>query len=51
MKLPKHVDQYILEQLVCEQLGGFLLILTPTGKVVFISHTIENLLGHLQVRS
>ncbi|XP_018570169.1 aryl hydrocarbon receptor nuclear translocator-like protein 1 isoform X3 [Anoplophora glabripennis] len=48
MQLPKHVDQYVLEQLVCEQLGGFLLILTPTGKVVFISHTIENLLGHLQ---
>ncbi|XP_063920628.1 basic helix-loop-helix ARNT-like protein 1 isoform X4 [Zophobas morio] len=49
MELPKHVDQYILEQLVCEQLGGFLLILTPTGKIVFVSHTVEHLLGHLQV--
>ncbi|XP_063920625.1 circadian locomoter output cycles protein kaput-like isoform X2 [Zophobas morio] len=48
MELPKHVDQYILEQLVCEQLGGFLLILTPTGKIVFVSHTVEHLLGHLQ---
>ncbi|KAJ8943178.1 hypothetical protein NQ318_008042 [Aromia moschata] len=51
MELPKHVDQYMLDQLVCDQLGGFLLILTPTGKIVFISHTVENLLGHLQYRT
>ncbi|XP_023027350.1 methoprene-tolerant isoform X1 [Leptinotarsa decemlineata] len=48
MQFPKHVDQYILEQLVCEQMGGFLLVLLSTGKIVFISHTVENLLGHLQ---
>ncbi|KYB28289.1 Circadian locomoter output cycles protein kaput-like Protein [Tribolium castaneum] len=48
IQLPKHVDQYLLEQLVCEQLGGFLLILTPNGKIVFVSHTVEHLLGHLQ---
>lgn len=48
MQLPRHVDQYVLEQLVCEQLGGLLLILTPSGKIVFVSHTVETLLGHLQ---
>ncbi|CAH1170148.1 unnamed protein product [Phaedon cochleariae] len=48
MNFPKHVDQFLLEQLVCEQMGGFLLIVLPTGKIVFVSHTIENLLGHLQ---
>ncbi|CAH0545669.1 unnamed protein product [Brassicogethes aeneus] len=48
MDLPKHVDQFLLDQLVCDQLGGFLLILTSSGKVVFISHTVENLLAHLQ---
>ncbi|XP_031346427.1 aryl hydrocarbon receptor nuclear translocator-like protein 1 isoform X1 [Photinus pyralis] len=42
------VDQFVLEQLVFEQLSGFLLILTNTGKIVFVSHTVENLLGHLQ---
>lgn len=49
MHLPKYIDQVLLEQLVYEQLGGFLLILQPNGKIVFISHTVENLLGHLQV--
>lgn len=49
MQLPKYIDQVILEQLVYEQLGGFLLILQPNGKIVFVSHTVENLLGHLQV--
>ncbi|KAJ8976458.1 hypothetical protein NQ317_012836 [Molorchus minor] len=48
MQLPKHVDQYVLDELVCDQLGGFLLILTAAGKIIFISHTVENLLGHLQ---
>ncbi|KAK4877506.1 hypothetical protein RN001_010012 [Aquatica leii] len=42
------VDQFVLEQLVFEQLSGFLLILTNSGKIVFVSHTVENLLGHLQ---
>lgn len=41
----------MLEQLVCEQLKGFLLILTATGKIVFVSYTVENLLGHMQVSS
>lgn len=50
MQLPKYIDQVILEQLVFEQLGGFLLILQPNGKIVFVSHSVENLLGHLQVR-
>lgn len=49
LKLPKEANQYVLEQLVAEQLGGFLLILTTTGKIVFVSHTVEQLLGHLQV--
>jgi len=38
----------VLEQLVFEQLSGFLLILTSSGKIVFVSHTVEQLLGHLQ---
>lgn len=50
MELPKHLDQFVLDQLVCDQLGGFLLILTPTGKIIFVSHTVEHLLGHLQVK-
>lgn len=49
MELPKYIDQVILEQLVYEQLGGFLLIVQPNGKILFVSHTVENLLGHLQV--
>lgn len=48
MELPKHLDQFVLDQLVCDQLGGFLLILTTTGKIIFVSHTVEHLLGHLQ---
>lgn len=49
MQLPKYIDQVLLEQLVYEQLGGFLLILQANGKIIFVSHTVENLLGHLQV--
>lgn len=44
-----HVDPTALEQLIYEQLEGFLLILTPSGKIIFVSHTVEQLLGHLQV--
>lgn len=47
--IPKQVDQFLLEQLVSEQLGGFLLILSGTGKIIFVSSSVENLLGHLQV--
>lgn len=47
--MPKQVDQFLLEQLVSEQLGGFLLILSGTGKIIFVSSSVENLLGHLQV--
>ncbi|XP_056634378.1 circadian locomoter output cycles protein kaput-like isoform X2 [Diorhabda carinulata] len=48
MTFPKEVDQILLEQLIYEQMGGFLLIMLSTGKIVFISNTVENLLGHLQ---
>ncbi|XP_050301805.1 aryl hydrocarbon receptor nuclear translocator-like protein 2 isoform X2 [Anthonomus grandis grandis] len=49
MELPPHVDQFVLEQLVCDQMGGFLLIISPVnGKIIFVSHTVETLLGHLQ---
>lgn len=51
MQLPKYIDQVLLEQLVYEQLGGFLLILQPNGKIIFVSHPVENLLGHLQVNT
>lgn len=47
-ELPKQADQSILEQICCEQLGGFLMILTTNGKIVFVSSTVENLLGYLQ---
>lgn len=49
LDIPKQVDQFLLEQLVSEQLGGFLLILSGTGKIIFVSSSVENLLGHLQV--
>lgn len=49
MELPKHVDQCLLEQLVCDELGGFLIILTSSGKIIFVSQTVENLLAHSQV--
>lgn len=45
-----NVDQFVLEQLVYEQLNGFLLIVSSTGKIIFVSQTMEQLLGHLQVR-
>lgn len=48
LDVPKNVDQNIIENLVCDELNGFLLILTATGKVVFVSQTVETLLGHLQ---
>lgn len=48
MELPKYIGHRILEQLICETLNGFLLILTPTGKIIFVSETVEHLLGHLQ---
>lgn len=47
--LPNYVDQFMLEQLVCEEMNGFLLIVNTSGKIIFVSHTVENLLGHLQV--
>lgn len=49
MKFPKGVNQELLEKLVCDYLDGFLLILTPAGKIVFVSTTVETLLGHQQV--
>lgn len=49
--IPKQIDQFLLEQLVSEQLGGFLLILSGTGKIIFVSSSVENLLGHLQVNT
>nr|QQM99831.1 methoprene-tolerant protein [Galeruca daurica] len=48
MTFPKQVDQIVLEQLIYEQMGGFLLIMLATGKIIFTSNTVENLLGHLQ---
>ncbi|VEN49933.1 unnamed protein product, partial [Callosobruchus maculatus] len=48
IQFPKNIDQFLLDQLVCDQLGGFLLIITASGKIIFVSHTVENLLGHLQ---
>ncbi|CAH1110029.1 unnamed protein product [Psylliodes chrysocephalus] len=48
MDFPKHIDQLLLEQLIYEQMSGFLLIVLASGKIVFISNTVENLLGHLQ---
>lgn len=49
MNMPREIDQIVLENLVCEQLGGFLMILAGNGKVIFVSPTVENILGHLQV--
>ena len=43
------MDQVILEQLVTNELSGFLLLLTTKGKIIFVSHNIEQLLGHYQV--
>ncbi|KAK9884917.1 hypothetical protein WA026_009154 [Henosepilachna vigintioctopunctata] len=48
VEMPKQIDQYLLEQIVCNELGGFMLILTVSGKIIFVSHTVENLLGYLQ---
>ncbi|XP_065162211.1 basic helix-loop-helix ARNT-like protein 1 isoform X1 [Atheta coriaria] len=48
MNMPREIDQIVLENLVCEQLGGFLMILAGNGKVIFVSPTVENILGHLQ---
>ncbi|XP_022907239.1 neuronal PAS domain-containing protein 2-like isoform X2 [Onthophagus taurus] len=42
------VDQSLLEDLVQDQLRGFLMILTTSGKIVFVSQAVEHLLGHLQ---
>lgn len=49
VQLPNYVDQFMLEQLICEEMNGFLLIVNTSGKIIFVSHTVENLLGHLQV--
>ncbi|CAH1123125.1 unnamed protein product [Ceutorhynchus assimilis] len=48
MELPPQVDQDVLEQLICDQMGGFLLITCTNGKIIFVSPTVETLLGHLQ---
>ncbi|XP_072394725.1 basic helix-loop-helix ARNT-like protein 1 isoform X2 [Diabrotica undecimpunctata] len=48
MDFPRNIDQILLEQLIYEQMGGFLLIVLANGKIVFVSSTVENLLGHLQ---
>lgn len=31
-------------QMVCEQLGGFLMVLSTSGKIVLVSHNVEKLL-------
>lgn len=48
--LPKFLDQGVLEQLICDQFNGFILIVTASGRIVFASPTVEHLLGHLQVK-
>ncbi|XP_030765878.1 circadian locomoter output cycles protein kaput-like isoform X2 [Sitophilus oryzae] len=48
MDFPCQVDQFIMEQLVGEDLKGFMMILSPDGKIVFVSPSVESLLGHLQ---
>lgn len=45
------VDQIALAQMIYEQLAGFLLIVMADGKIVFVSHTVEQILGHLQVKT
>lgn len=49
IQIPKSIDQFVLDQLIYEQLNGFLLILTGNGKIVFVSYSVEHILGHLQV--
>ncbi|XP_025836847.1 neuronal PAS domain-containing protein 2 isoform X2 [Agrilus planipennis] len=46
-EFPK-IDQSSLDQLVYEQLNGFLLVVTSRGSIVFVSSGVEQLLGHMQ---
>ncbi|KAL3280019.1 hypothetical protein HHI36_017527 [Cryptolaemus montrouzieri] len=48
VEMPKQINQSMLEEIVCNELGGFMLILTMNGKIIFVSHTVESLLGYLQ---
>nr|QCC26555.1 methoprene-tolerant [Harmonia axyridis] len=48
VQMPKEVDQGMLEQIVYNELGGFMMILDANAKIMFVSPTVENLLGYLQ---
>ncbi|XP_044761313.1 neuronal PAS domain-containing protein 2-like [Coccinella septempunctata] len=48
IQMPHQVDQCMLEQIVYNELGGFLMVLDANAKIMFVSPTVENLLGYLQ---
>lgn len=48
IQMPRGVDQGMLEEIVYNELGGFLMLLDINCKIMFVSQTVENLLGYLQ---
>ncbi|XP_071447038.1 aryl hydrocarbon receptor nuclear translocator homolog [Hetaerina americana] len=46
--LPKALKAFNLSEKVPEDMDGFMVIVMGTGKIVFVSHTVEKLLGHTQ---
>ncbi|XP_066138919.1 basic helix-loop-helix ARNT-like protein 1 isoform X1 [Euwallacea fornicatus] len=49
MKLPSYVDQNLLEDLLADDMDGFMLIVMSNGKVVFVSYRVESVLGYAQI--
>ncbi|XP_069684148.1 aryl hydrocarbon receptor nuclear translocator homolog isoform X2 [Periplaneta americana] len=46
--LPNYMKKYNLSQALMEVMDGFMIIVSSTGNILFVTHTVETLLGHPQ---
>ncbi|XP_023727039.1 neuronal PAS domain-containing protein 2 isoform X2 [Cryptotermes secundus] len=48
LELPECLKTYNLSQALMEVMDGFMIIVSCTGNILFVTHTVEALLGHAQ---
>lgn len=48
LELPECLKTYNLSQALMEVMDGFMIIVSCTGNILFVTHTVETLLGHAQ---
>ncbi|XP_054273709.1 basic helix-loop-helix ARNT-like protein 2 isoform X3 [Macrosteles quadrilineatus] len=47
--LPQYLASFNWSENVLEEMDGMLMIVNGAGRIIFISHTVEKLLGHTQI--